>query len=104
MDVILARDAVILALVLAESKTVAGFEARAAGSVEIACRLQIEYAAQGFAMPWIPELTGELNLRSGLALDELADWKARADKDVDGAGLHQSQVGAITVMFDELGK
>jgi hypothetical protein len=55
-------------------------------------------------MAWVPEVTAELRLRSSLLPNELQRWQKGADANVKGAGIHQSQVAAITILFDELNK
>jgi hypothetical protein len=55
-------------------------------------------------MPWRSELTAELKLRSQLITTELTEWRDQADTNQQGAGIHQSQIEAIRIMFDELGK
>jgi hypothetical protein len=55
-------------------------------------------------MTWVPQITAELKLRSGLMPNELHDWQRDADANVNGAGIHQSQVAAINILFDELEK
>jgi hypothetical protein len=55
-------------------------------------------------MLWVPHVTAELKLRSGLLPDELADWQRDADANTNGAGIHQSQLAALKVLFDELEK
>jgi hypothetical protein len=55
-------------------------------------------------MLWVPHVTAELKLRSGLLPKEFADWQRDADANVNGAGIHQSQLAAIKILFDELKK
>jgi hypothetical protein len=55
-------------------------------------------------MAWIPQVTAELQLRSGLLPDEVQHWQQDADGNVNGAGIHQSQIVAIRILFEELKK
>jgi hypothetical protein len=53
-------------------------------------------------MAWIEQISAELTLRSGLLPEELNNWEANTNDNIEGAGIHQSQVAAIKILFDEL--
>jgi hypothetical protein len=55
-------------------------------------------------MTWIPQVMAELKLRSDLLPNELDNLRRGADGNVNGAGIHQSQVAAINILFDEIKK
>lgn len=53
-------------------------------------------------MDWHAHIVAELHRRADLLPAELQEWQARTDANKDGMGIHQRQIDAITLMFEEL--